>query len=64
MNSRFEFEFKKRVGQEIERVREVLASGLGVKDYAEYRYYVGQLVVLSKIVDEYWDEVQSQLNKE
>jgi hypothetical protein len=61
---RFEVELKKLVGAEIERLRDELEAGLAVKDYAQYKDYVGRLASLRKVLGEYYDEVQTKLNKD
>jgi hypothetical protein len=62
--TRFEAELKKRITEEIERLRDQLAVGMAVKDYAQYQNYVGRLTALTQVVSEFYDEVQTTLNKD
>jgi hypothetical protein len=62
-NSLFESELKKVIAQEIERLRGIFEAGLAIKDYAEYRYHVGQLHALRRVSESYCSEVQTLINK-
>lgn len=64
MSARFEIELKKRIGEEIERLRDVLAAGLAVKDFAQYQNYAGRITALKAVIDEYCGEVETRLNQE
>ena len=64
MSARFEGELKKRIGQEIERLLEELELGVAVKDYADYKKYVGRLAALRSVTNDYCGEVQTKLNQE
>lgn len=59
----FEAELKKRISEEIERIRDILSQGQGVKDYADYRYFSGQINALRRTMDEYCDEIATLINK-
>jgi hypothetical protein len=59
----FEAELKKRIGEEIDHLRDNLAAGAAVKDYADYRYHTGQINALRRVADSYCDEVAMILNK-
>lgn len=62
-NTQFESELKKLIADEIERIRDILSAGLAVKDYAEYRFHVGQIEALQKVAGSYCDEVTTIINK-
>jgi len=62
-NNQFESELKKRIFEEIDRLKENLAAGLAVTDYAKYQNIVGQIAGLMLVVDSYCDEVQTAINK-
>ena len=63
LNTQFEGELKKLIATEIERIKDILAVGMAVKDYAEYRFHVGQIEALQKVADSYCDEVTTIINK-
>jgi hypothetical protein len=44
-------EFRKLVAEELERLVESITSPLGVKDYAEYKQYLGQIQGLRRALD-------------
>ena len=62
-NSQFETELKKRLAEEIDRLKVNLAQGLAVKSYDEYRHLVGQIFAFERVANEYCDEVQTAINK-
>jgi hypothetical protein len=63
LNTQFEVELKKLIADEVERIKDILAVGMAVKDYAEYRFHVGQIEALNKISTSYCDEATSIINK-
>jgi hypothetical protein len=62
--ARFEVELTKRIREEIERLKTNLAAGEAIKDYAQYQNYVGRLAALNLVIGEYYDDVQTTLNKD
>jgi hypothetical protein len=62
--TRFEVELTKRIREEIERLKTNLAAGEAIKDYAQYQNYVGRLAALNLVLGEYYDDVQTTLNKD
>jgi hypothetical protein len=62
-NTQFEVELKKLIDDEIERIKDILGVGMSVKDYAEYRFHVGQIEALNKVSSSYCDEVTTIINK-
>jgi hypothetical protein len=63
VSSQFEAELKKTLADEIERIRTVLEAGMAVKDFADYRYHVGQVHAIRRVIDAYCDEVSTKLSK-
>ncbi len=63
INTQFESELKKRVSARLVEIAEILCEGQAVKDYAEYRRFVGEFQGLKRVVDSYFDEVNSTLNQ-
>jgi hypothetical protein len=63
VNTQFEHELQKLIADEIERIRDILSAGMAVKDYAEYRFHVGQIEALNKVSSSYCDEVTTIINK-
>lgn len=62
-DSRFEHELKKRIEQELERLRGELEVGIAVTDYAKYQNYLGRIHSLKRVVDEFCDDVQKIIDK-
>ena len=63
LNTQFEHELKKLIEDEIERIKDILSVGMSVKDYAEYRFHVGQIEALNRVSTSYCDEATSIINK-
>lgn len=63
INTQFEQELRTRLEKEMLRIAETLAEGMAVKDYAEYRWQVGQFQALKRVVDTYCDEVNTVINE-
>lgn len=62
-DSRFERELQKRIGEELVRLREDLELGTAIKDYAQYRDYIGRIASLKRVAIEFCPEVQAQIDK-
>lgn len=62
INTQFEIELKKRVAARMEDICDILSSGQAIKDFADYRRYVGEYQALKQIVDTYCDEVNTTIN--
>ena len=62
-NSQFEAELKKRIAEEIERLKDILSQGQAVTDFAEYRHLAGQIFALTRVANDYCDEVATLINK-
>ena len=63
VSNRFEGELKKRIDRELIRLHEELGMGGAVKDYADYKKYVGQISMLAKVRDEFCDEINKAINE-
>jgi hypothetical protein len=63
VNTQFEHELKKLIEDEIDRIKDILGVGMAVKDYAEYRFHVGQIEALNKVSSSYCDEVTTIISK-
>lgn len=59
---RFEYELKKLVTEEIDRLTEILKSGISVHDIADYKHITGQLAAWQKL-DDMCDEARSIMDK-
>lgn len=42
VNSQFELELKKLIVLRMEEIRDILSEGAAIKDFADYRRYVGE----------------------
>lgn len=63
ISTQFETELQKRVGEERERIRDILEIGSAVPDYATYLRYVGQCYALNRVSGEFCDDVNIVINK-
>ena len=62
-DTRFEFELKKIIDVEIDRIKDILAAGVGVPDFSNYQRYVGEIAALRRVSHAYCDEVNDKINK-
>lgn len=63
VSSRFEGELKKRIDQELIRLHEELGAGGAVKDFGDYRKYVGEIAAFTRVRDEFCDEINKTINE-
>lgn len=63
VNTQFEAELKKRVNARRIEIAEILCEGQAVKDYADYKRYVGEYQALTQVADTYCSEVNTTLNQ-
>lgn len=61
----FEGELTKLIDGEVDRLTRIVAAGLtaAVTDYATYRFYVGQIQALRRVVIDFIPDTNSKLNK-
>jgi hypothetical protein len=62
-NNQFEIELKKRIAEEIERVKSILATATAIKTFDDFRYYAGRLHGLRDVAEHYCDEVATIMNE-
>lgn len=62
-DSRFERELHKRIAEEIERQRDILAAGVAVTDHAKYQNHVGRIAALKQVSEVFCPEIQTDINK-
>jgi len=60
---RFEDELKKRIAEELTRLREILENNASVTDIAQYKFLIGQIFAYHRVTDNYFDEVNTKLNE-
>ncbi len=60
---RFESELKKRIIEEIGRIREMMENSSSVNDIAQYKFLVGQIFAYRRVTEYYFDEVNTKLNE-
>jgi hypothetical protein len=63
VNTQFEYELRKVVREELDRLKDNLTSRITVSDYSIYSFYVGQIQALERVIDQYVDEVNTRINK-
>jgi hypothetical protein len=63
INSQFEHELKTIIAAEVDRIKDILAAGTPIKDYADYRFHAGQLNALKRVVDNYFPETNDIIQK-
>lgn len=62
-DSRFERELQKRIGEELERLKEVISVGTAVTDYAKYQNCIGRIAALTQVSKDFCSEVQAIIDK-
>ena len=63
VNTQFEHELRKRINARLVAIAETLCDGTAIKDFADYRRYVGEFQGLKQVADTFCDEVNTILNK-
>ena len=61
-NNLFEHELRKLIHEEITRITDILAQGISVSDYTEYKFLVGKITALNTVLDR-CGEVQTILSQ-
>jgi len=61
-NQHFEYQLRKLIEAEIERLEEILSLGLSVPDFHAYRHIVGQIAGLRRSL-EFCEEANSIANQ-
>lgn len=62
VSTQFETELKKRLHERMLAIAEILTAGHAVKDFADYRRYVGEFQAYKQVVDIHCDEVNTTIN--
>jgi hypothetical protein len=60
-NNLFRTKLEELIKEEIARIKDNLALGMGIVDMSDYRHHTGQIYALMKII-ELCDEVESNLS--
>lgn len=60
-NNLFRTKLEELINEEIARIKDNLALGMGIVDMSDYRHHTGQIYALKKIID-LCDEVESNLS--
>ena len=63
LNILFQNELKKVIAAERERINDILANGGAVTSYADYKFHVGQIQALDRVVDAYCPEIETLISK-
>ena len=62
LNSQFEHELKKRLDLRMIEIAEILCNGQAVKDFGDYRKFVGEYQGLRQVAETFCDEVNTTIN--
>lgn len=62
MNSQFELELKKRLNEEIEKIKDAMSSGISVNSHSDYMKLVGKCAAFREVQDVLCGEVSTDLN--
>lgn len=62
VSTQFEHELKKLLEKRMLDIAEILSGGQAVKDFADYRRYVGEFQAYKQVVETYCDEVNTTIN--
>lgn len=63
LGTQFEHELKKRINDRLVEIAEILCDGQAIKDYADYKKWVGEFQSLKRVADVYCDEVNKTINQ-
>lgn len=63
VSTQFEIELRKRVEARMLELAEILSDGQAIKDYGDYRRIVGEFQGLKRVIDTYFDEVNTTINQ-
>lgn len=63
LNTQFEAELKKLIAGRMVDIADILCDGQAIKDYADYRRYVGEFQGLKQVHDYFCDQVNTTLNQ-
>ncbi len=58
-----ETELRKIIDAEIDRLKIILADGVAVTEFADYRHIVGQIFAYNRVLADYLDEAATEANK-
>jgi hypothetical protein len=62
-SNQFESELKKLLHERMIAIAEILTSGHAIKDFSDYRRYVGEFHAYKQVVDIHCDEVNTTINE-
>lgn len=63
LNIQFELELKKLISKRIADIGDILCDGAAIKDFADYRKYVGEFQSLKLVHEDFCDQVNTTLNQ-
>lgn len=63
VGSQFEFELKKLLVARMEEIRDNLAEGAAVKDFGDYKRYVGEYQALKLVGEDMINQANEKVNK-
>lgn len=63
LNTQFEAELKKLVSGRMADIADILCDGQAIKDYADYRRYVGEFQGLKQVHEGFCGQVNTTLNQ-
>lgn len=63
LNTQFEFELKKLVSGRMADIADILCDGQAIKDYADYRRYLGEFQGLKQVHESFCDQVNTTLSQ-
>jgi uncharacterized protein YaaR (DUF327 family) len=62
LNTQFEAELKKLISKRIADIGDILCDGAAIKDFADYRKYVGEFQGLKLVHEDFCEQVNTTLN--
>ncbi len=63
MSSAFEIELGKCIDEDIERLRACVEAPMGVQHWADYKFLVGQIFALRRVLDSHYGVVNKLINE-
>jgi hypothetical protein len=63
ISNRFHAELNKILTAEIQRLKDILGSGMAVKTMDDYQKFVGQIDAFKRIIEHYGPDIETLLDK-
>lgn len=63
LNAQFEHELKKLISERMAGIADILCDGQAIKDYSDYRRYLGEFQALRLVHEDFCEQINTTLNQ-